>query len=263
MQKTITDGMLATARRIIGHAESSLGRVLTDGERRDLLKDNTQWRSDTVAALVDALRSDAGIVRHPAFTDDMARQLVEAWDRGKKAALALRPGQKFTGAFGAAEAAGYTLGKPEAGSFTSGYLSVLPRPIVTRGMADLTLVQIGERVLKAPDEIRFWFFLNSESIKIKLRKGQTLRHATVFDNGEGWTCTTRVWFYDGETVTVDWCNDGTDCDGRHSSSGSDTCAWDKVGAGTAYDGGENSIRFPLWSWGKTRQRDYAAEAMGY
>lgn len=42
---------------IIWDCETDLGRKLSAAERRDLLKDNTPWHTDVVAAVVDELKT--------------------------------------------------------------------------------------------------------------------------------------------------------------------------------------------------------------
>jgi hypothetical protein len=44
------------AMRIIQDAETDLGYTLKEGERRDLLKDNTSWDSATVHYIVEQLK---------------------------------------------------------------------------------------------------------------------------------------------------------------------------------------------------------------
>lgn len=46
---------LERARALIAKCETDLGRTLSGGERRDLLKDNTTWDSEFVAAVVAEL----------------------------------------------------------------------------------------------------------------------------------------------------------------------------------------------------------------
>jgi hypothetical protein len=47
-----------SAARLIVACERDLGRQLSRGEQRDLLIDNTDWRSDKVDTIVDALNPD-------------------------------------------------------------------------------------------------------------------------------------------------------------------------------------------------------------
>ena len=47
---------LERATRLISDAQINLGRILTDGERRDLLADNTPWSMDYIAHVVKGVR---------------------------------------------------------------------------------------------------------------------------------------------------------------------------------------------------------------
>lgn len=62
---------LDTARAIIARAESDLRRALSQGERRDLLKDNTAWTSQRCDEIVLALEA-------PPESD--APNLVPKWE---------------------------------------------------------------------------------------------------------------------------------------------------------------------------------------
>lgn len=48
--------MLQQARQIITKCEAAFGRTLSDGERRDLLKDNTEWHSSVCDQIVEQMR---------------------------------------------------------------------------------------------------------------------------------------------------------------------------------------------------------------
>lgn len=50
------DRKLTKARDLIARCQASLKRELSDGERRDLLRDNTEWEVELVAAIVAELR---------------------------------------------------------------------------------------------------------------------------------------------------------------------------------------------------------------
>lgn len=52
----MTDSNIAKARSIISRCETDLARTLSDGERRDLLVDNTSWGRATIVAVVSALQ---------------------------------------------------------------------------------------------------------------------------------------------------------------------------------------------------------------
>lgn len=48
-----------TARDLIAKAEKDLNRELSNGERRNLLADNTEWSSQTIRAMVNNIRPDS------------------------------------------------------------------------------------------------------------------------------------------------------------------------------------------------------------
>lgn len=52
MESTMNESSIREARAIIARCESALRRRLSDGERRDLLADNTSWTLDDIAAVV-------------------------------------------------------------------------------------------------------------------------------------------------------------------------------------------------------------------
>lgn len=54
-KKAVSDERVAIARGIIRRAEVDLG-TLSDGQRRDLLMDNTEWDSDAVRAIVEEVK---------------------------------------------------------------------------------------------------------------------------------------------------------------------------------------------------------------
>lgn len=59
MRTDMNEGqMLQKARGIIAGAEAALG-PLSDGQKRDLLMDNTTWHSDVVRDVVAALKTEA------------------------------------------------------------------------------------------------------------------------------------------------------------------------------------------------------------
>ncbi|MBR0998800.1 hypothetical protein ABIF65_003718 [Bradyrhizobium japonicum] len=108
---------------------------------------------------------------------------------------------------------------------------------------------------------RFWHYHKSGAVKIKLRPGQTVHHSHGGRTDEGWHRESNAFQFDGRTVTVEWCNDGADCDGRLTRSGISHCAADRLTAG--YHDTETGESFPDWQEGESSQRDYAAEAAGY
>ena len=107
---------------------------------------------------------------------------------------------------------------------------------------------------------RFWHYSHGGAVLIKIRQGQTLHHWVGHSTDEGWTSSTSVWTFDGETLVSEWCDDGVDCDGRLTRSGSSVCTAANLKAGYV---DEDGLAFPLWERGDEYQRDYSAEAMNY
>lgn len=56
----VVENMLPTARQIVNRAEAALG-ALSNGQRRDLLKDNLELSADVVAELVNRMQQAFGI----------------------------------------------------------------------------------------------------------------------------------------------------------------------------------------------------------
>jgi len=107
---------------------------------------------------------------------------------------------------------------------------------------------------------RFWEDHNG-AVLIKISAGQTLHHSQFSRTDEGWNRYSRSISFDGETVTLEWCSDGTDCDGRMTRGGTVCCSVENLARG--YTDLELGVTFPDWQNGADYQRDHAAEAMGY
>lgn len=56
------DWRVQQACKLIRNCEADLGRTLEDGERRDLLMDNTHWSREQVVDAVIAIRLNGGSV---------------------------------------------------------------------------------------------------------------------------------------------------------------------------------------------------------
>jgi hypothetical protein len=110
-------------------------------------------------------------------------------------------------------------------------------------------------------QIRFWFYGDNGPVLIKIKAGQTLFYSRGGPTDEGWYRDENFWEFDGETLVNMWCSDGCDCDGRLTRRGISYCPAMDVRRGhrTPDDG----ITYPRWVEGKSSQRDYSAEAMGY
>lgn len=78
---------------------------------------------------------------------------------------------------------------------------------------------------------RFWVYVNGGPVKLTLKPGQSLTHETGGPCDEGWSHEITEWthetidYADSETpvVTRNWSTESQDCDGRHGSSGTDSC----------------------------------------
>jgi len=95
--------------------------------------------------------------------------------------------------------------------------------------------------------------------------------APVYESGsssrhdEGWSSEWERYTLDGDTVQREWCSDGTDCDGRLSRSGEDSCPVSELATRVPYGYTEENapFRLPEWREEDRSQRDYSAEAAGY
>jgi hypothetical protein len=114
---------------------------------------------------------------------------------------------------------------------------------------------------KHTETVRFWDYVISEPILIKIKRGQTLRHSRGGPTDEGWHRSSHVWHFDGEKVTCESVSDGADCDGRLTRYSMSECPISKLRAG--YVDTVECIAFPAWEPVDESQRDYSAEAMGY
>ena len=109
------------------------------------------------------------------------------------------------------------------------------------------------------DTARFWVFINSEPVLVKMRKGQTLSHVSGGPTDEGFSFEGRQWEFDGEKVIASTTIKAQDCDGRLDQYFESKCYVANLKAGYAMD----NITYPAWEKVETSQRDYSAEAMGY
>ncbi len=67
--------------------------------------------------------------------------------------------------------------------------------------------------------IRFWVSHRGSPVRLALRDGDRAVLVEQGPDDEGWYCKSRVYERHGYEVFLDWMNDGTDCDGRHSAGG--------------------------------------------
>jgi len=109
---------------------------------------------------------------------------------------------------------------------------------------------------------RLWIYYSPGDtwVKLTLKPGQTLAYGDSYSHDEGWTSTGSRYTHEGEHLMLEWFSDGTDCDGRLSQSGTLYCAIGKLQTKPSIDG---QHMMPEWQELNSRQRDYAAETMGY
>ena len=109
---------------------------------------------------------------------------------------------------------------------------------------------------------RLWIFPNGSPVKVTLRPGDSIAWGRSYHHEEGWSREGIELTYDGETVEREVWEDGTDCDGRTSSSEQSFCHRSRLQARCGEWDGE-PYPMPEWEWGECQQRDYTAEAAGY
>lgn len=98
-------------------------------------------------------------------------------------------------------------------------------------------------------------------VRLKLRPGAAPLH--VWSGGpddEGWSSRGERWWVEDGVIHNDVATDGRDCDGRMSTHEEYHCPVELRHASfNEYTG----YLMPAWERGKSGQRDYSAEAMGY
>ena len=105
---------------------------------------------------------------------------------------------------------------------------------------------------------RFNVYINGQTTKLTLTPGQRLHHYKAYQTEEGWNSELEVWTHEGDHVSLYYCNDGVDCDGRLTREGELICPLDMLKAHE-----HEGEFYPVWEEEKHWQRDYYAEAMGY
>ncbi len=83
---------------------------------------------------------------------------------------------------------------------------------------------------------------------------------------EGWDSWCSEYTLRPHGVRLTSFTDGRDCDGRMSTQSEYYCAFDQLASSDPYaEEGETPapIKLPTWVQGRSGQRDYSAEAMGY
>ena len=134
---------------------------------------------------------------------------------------------------------------------------------------------------------RFKESINGSDVVIDLRPGQTLTHVKYEPTDEGWDRTVHTWHYDADSkvITVNYFNEGRDCDGYMSTHYERQCPLDMLQAKTVkhctggrwesftdYDGTtahewvttwEEQTGWPDWREVGHEYYDQNARAMGY
>lgn len=113
---------------------------------------------------------------------------------------------------------------------------------------------------------RFWTWHNNGWVKITLKPGQQLAHATGGPTDEGYHAECSVWIHEGTTIRCEYSSSGYDCDGPHSRYVDLVC-----GISNLKDRPESGIEGdedwmpdrPDWEKEHAFQRDLYAEMAGY
>ena len=112
--------------------------------------------------------------------------------------------------------------------------------------------------------VRFWVFYRDDYVRLTLTPSRPRLEAGYGGRcDEGWSRSYTAWELDGPVVLREWCEDGADCDGRHSSEGEDVCPIDQLAAHEVPEWCGPAPRMPKWERRRSGQRDYSAEAAGY
>jgi len=106
---------------------------------------------------------------------------------------------------------------------------------------------------------RFWTYINGGPVKLTLHPGQRLTWGKWERTDEGWSSEAYTWTHEEQWVSLQWCDDGVDCDGRMRRGGKSFVPLTSLHAGNTMDG----ITYPAWREKDSWQRDYQAEAAGY
>lgn len=75
---------------------------------------------------------------------------------------------------------------------------------------------------------RFWVYWAEGWVKLSIPPGDNIELRSFGKHEEGWSSHVERWSNDGKEVIWEVYNDGTDCDGRHSSASEFVCPVEKL-----------------------------------
>lgn len=112
---------------------------------------------------------------------------------------------------------------------------------------------------------RFAVYVNGGPVKLTIRPGESLQHATFTTEDEGYTSERNIWALseDGAELSSQWDMVGTDCDGKIARGADGVFI---VNSGQycnreTVDGVQ--FAYPRFERAEEYHRDYSAEQMGY
>ena len=118
--------------------------------------------------------------------------------------------------------------------------------------------------------VHFWTFENNGWVKITLAQDQNLSHSSSKQTDEGFSFEETTWTFDGDLLTREWRNGGSDCDGYIERTGIEECTYANVAAFSVFSPDANDyfngnlIRHPDWHTSvPVSVYDRSAQAMGY
>ena len=105
--------------------------------------------------------------------------------------------------------------------------------------------------------LRFWIYYKDGYVKLTVRPGASLAFVTGGLHDEGWNYTRTEYRNEGTNVLRRFIEN----DGRLSTFEESWCPKEELAAWQS--GNEGAPMLPNWQYGRSRQRDYRAEAYGY
>lgn len=110
--------------------------------------------------------------------------------------------------------------------------------------------------------LKFWDVVNGSPVKLKMEKGQSLKHRKFERTFEGYNYTSEVWTLEDNELVYTILSKGRDCDGELSTLDSFICKLDEITNGNI-DKCDNTVTYPKWEKVHSSQRDQYAKIMGY